>query len=93
MSHRWIRERLQITKWSQYAAKCKSRLSENAVSAFDRSQGPIELSSRVNQLREAGIAFDMKCRELEQLYQAAIDDLRKGYSDRIDEINSEGGIP
>jgi hypothetical protein len=38
-------------------------------------RGRIELSSRVARLREAGIEFDMKCRELDQLYQTAINDL------------------
>jgi hypothetical protein len=49
----------------------------------------IELSSRA--LRECGVEFHMKCRELETLCTSAVDDLRKSYADQVDAINSEGG--
>jgi hypothetical protein len=47
----------------------------------------IELADKVSQLRQAGTAFDAKVRELESLFQVALNDLRECYAREIDQIN------
>jgi hypothetical protein len=48
-----------------------------------------QLGSRVARLREVGVEFEMKCKELEALYQTAVDDLRRSYTDKVDAINGD----